>query len=508
MSAVSHPAPPACDAKSASERAPARLRVMPAMRVAVISILVLIPCFWQSRIQAGDLSSHIYNAWLATMIQASPIHGLEITHQWTNILFDLILLSMLKVVETDAAQRIAVSAAVLIFFWGAFTLVSSANRSRPWFVMPFLATLTYGWVFHMGFFNFYLSTGLCLWAVAINWKPRFRGVITALPLLTLGFMAHALPVLWAVTLIAYLTALHRLAPRKRIIFTTLCLGSTVLARPAVNARVPLLFESSWSAERLARMTGADQAWVFGNHYIFVLAGLLGLYLFWSQYLIERRRLIRLVVGIRFQVWVLHAVGILLLPAAIFPPDYNAAFRFIPQRMTLVVGVATLVFLSTIEPPHWVKRCSLSLLSVFFCLLAFDTWRLNSVEDQVSTIVSQLPKHQRVIGPLCYKASRINALLHAVDRACVGNCFSLGNYEPSSLQFRIKATAPNPLVLHDQADIVSLETGTYKPMPMHLPAYLLAANASNTRLFLRALSTDGVATSACALTDIDTMAGKN
>ena len=29
---------------------------------------LLVPCFWQPRIQSVDLSSHIYNAWLASLI--------------------------------------------------------------------------------------------------------------------------------------------------------------------------------------------------------------------------------------------------------------------------------------------------------------------------------------------------------------------------------------------------------------------------------------------------------
>jgi hypothetical protein len=33
------------------------------------SVLVLIPCFWQSRLQAGELGNDIYNAGLAQRIR-------------------------------------------------------------------------------------------------------------------------------------------------------------------------------------------------------------------------------------------------------------------------------------------------------------------------------------------------------------------------------------------------------------------------------------------------------
>ena len=56
--------------------------------------------------------------------------------------------------------------------------------------------LAYGWVFHMGFFNFYLSMGLCFWALALAWEWHARSVAIAVPLLCLAYVAHALPVVW------------------------------------------------------------------------------------------------------------------------------------------------------------------------------------------------------------------------------------------------------------------------------------------------------------------------
>src|SRR5438128_6320615 len=85
-----------------------------------VSILVLLPVYWQPRVQAGDLSSHIYNAWLAQLIEAGRTEGLEIARQTTNILFDLMLGALLPLFGAELAQRISVSIAVLIFVWGAF----------------------------------------------------------------------------------------------------------------------------------------------------------------------------------------------------------------------------------------------------------------------------------------------------------------------------------------------------------------------------------------------------
>src|SRR5260221_9482684 len=95
-----------------------------ALKYALISILLLVPCFWQSRLQAGDLSSHIYNAWLAQLIETGHAPGLSFAFQSTNVLFDIILSTLFKTFGAAAAQRISVSIAVLIFVWGAFAFAS------------------------------------------------------------------------------------------------------------------------------------------------------------------------------------------------------------------------------------------------------------------------------------------------------------------------------------------------------------------------------------------------
>jgi len=37
--------------------------------IAVVALLLLVPCFWKPHIRAGDLPSHLYNAWLAGQIE-------------------------------------------------------------------------------------------------------------------------------------------------------------------------------------------------------------------------------------------------------------------------------------------------------------------------------------------------------------------------------------------------------------------------------------------------------
>src|SRR5258708_9519690 len=90
------------------------------VRVVLISIALLIPCFWKRSIQAGDLGSHIYNVWLAHQIELVKGPGLVIVPVTTNVLFDLSLEGLLPPFGPHAAHRIGASLPVLLFFVASF----------------------------------------------------------------------------------------------------------------------------------------------------------------------------------------------------------------------------------------------------------------------------------------------------------------------------------------------------------------------------------------------------
>src|SRR5436305_5040590 len=92
-------------------------------RIPVICIALLIPCWWQRHIEAGDLGSHVYNAWLAQLIEKGQAPGLYLAHLWNNVFFDVLLLKLGNQFGLAAAEKVAVSLCVLIFFWGVFAFV-------------------------------------------------------------------------------------------------------------------------------------------------------------------------------------------------------------------------------------------------------------------------------------------------------------------------------------------------------------------------------------------------
>src|SRR5208282_142708 len=88
--------------------------------IVAISVVLLLPFFCHKRIEAGDLASHTYNAWLAQLIARGDAPGLYLARQWNNVAVDLALAKLGSAFGFAAAEKIVVSACVLIFFWGAF----------------------------------------------------------------------------------------------------------------------------------------------------------------------------------------------------------------------------------------------------------------------------------------------------------------------------------------------------------------------------------------------------
>ena len=83
-----------------------------ALRILLSSAAVLAPVFWRRTIAAGDLGSHLYNAWLAQLIRHGYAPGLCLVPRWNNVLFDLLLSGLGRFVSLHAAEKIAVSLAV------------------------------------------------------------------------------------------------------------------------------------------------------------------------------------------------------------------------------------------------------------------------------------------------------------------------------------------------------------------------------------------------------------
>src|SRR5262245_13329480 len=234
-------------------------------RVVVLSVVLLVPCFWQRRIQAGDLPSHVYNAWLAQLIERGQAPGLYLAHQWNNILVDVALLRLGSAFGFVAAERIVAGISVLIFFWGAFALIASLTGRLPWVLAPALAMIAYAWTFSMGFLNFYLSIGLGFAATAFVLSSRRVDWIAAAAVGVLVLLAHPMGFLCVVGLAAYLRLDRNVHGRLRWLLPVAGLLAVFLARQYALRHDP----DFWDTKIFYQMNGADQLVLYGDRYIWL-----------------------------------------------------------------------------------------------------------------------------------------------------------------------------------------------------------------------------------------------
>ena len=190
-------------------------------------------------------------------------------------------------------------------------------------------------------------------------------------------------------------------------------------------------------------------------------------------------------GIPFQLFIMSAGGILILPATVFIPGFLHALAFIAERMSLGVGICVCALLAAVHPRPFERYAMLVVAVVFFGFLFRDERILNAFEDRMDGAVARIAPGQRVVNLVDDPDLRVNAITHMIDRVCVGRCYSFGNYEPSTAQFRVRVVAPNPIVVKTYGDSWDLQTGTYMVKPADEPLYALDLDESG-QIVVRAL----------------------
>ncbi|HKD63310.1 MAG TPA: hypothetical protein VKB40_04700 [Candidatus Acidoferrales bacterium] len=457
------------------------------MPLLAISALILVPCFWHRHIEAGDLGSHVYSAWLAQLIEHGQAPGLRIKYPSTNILFDSLLSGLARMFGLYAAERISVAIAVLIFFWGAFALVAAATKRAPCFLAPAIAMVAYGWTFEMGFFNYYISLGLSFFALAILWRGTLWECTVAIVLIPFIYVAHPLGVPWLMAAAAYVRVASLISPRVQLLLAaaaaaTLYMVSLYLSRHFV---VGAAFDPS------QLFNGGDQLVLFGDRYKIVEA-LCGIFVaaalaidviarrrernFWHAYLIP------------LELYVIAEFAVFLLPDGVRAQGQPAALALITERLTSISAVLACCVLGAMLPRKWHLIALATIALVFFVFLYQDTARINRMEAEVAALVKTLPPDQRVLATILKPDESRVLMQHIVDRECIGHCFSYGNYEPASTLFRIHALPGNSYAMTDFEDVASMEAGDYQVQPEDLPAYQIYQCSEDwTKLCIRPLA---------------------
>ncbi len=428
----------------------------------LISCLLLVPCFWHRHIQAGDLGSHTYNAWLAQLIQQGKAPGLYLALQWQNVLFDYILFYFCKLFGYSLGEKLAVSICVLVFFWGVFALYRAATHRAPWFIVPLIGMISYCYVFHMGFMNYYLSLGLASFGIAMVWEGNWRGIICAALLSPMVVLAHPLGILWLLGVGAYRIAWLRLRGLSRVALPVLVVSGLAAIRWYLQH--PVRFEADWADAPFYQWNGSDQLRIFGAAYdrlawTVVLLGLVfvGLevyrrgrgFQFWKE-----RRLI-------FEFYLISFFAVVFLPEDLRPQPEGSWIGALATRLTLISAIFAVAFLASLQPRIWHLIGFGACAALFFFMLHRDTGVLDRLEQNAGAITKQLPDGTRVASTVFSPPGFRPQYEHLVDRACIGHCFLYSNYEPSTEKFRVRVVKEGSRLVASRVDeSEDLQFGNY------------------------------------------------
>ena len=440
-------------------------------RIAILSLILLVPCVWHPHIQAGDLGSHVYNTWLAQLAERGQAPGVYVVRQWNNVLFDFALSRFAAILGFQAAELLVVSASVLIFFWGVFAFLAAITKRLPWALVPCIAMLAYGYSFSMGFLNYYLSIGLACFGFAAFWKGGAGNWITALLLSPLILLAHPIGLLWYVGTIAYVS-LWRLIPEYwRLILPVLAFASYFALR--VFFTDSDRFDVSWRQDPFYWMNGSDQLMIFGHRYLILARVALawGAICFLPAFARSVREGKKQASAFRLPI----ELYLIALTAAAFVPEniHSSLFAgwigLLVSRLTTVTAIFGLCVLGLIPLRKW-HGAGFAACAIFFFYFNYqDTASISKLEANAEALIAKMPIGTRIVPVVSAPEGwRVQFIGHSIERACIGHCFSYSNYEPSSGQFRVRARPGSPIVTDSAEKSEDMASGDYIVQPSDLP----------------------------------------
>jgi hypothetical protein len=459
--------------------------------ILAISVVIIVPCLWHRRIEAGDLGSHVYNAWLAQLIEKGQAPGLYLVRQWNNVLFDWILLHVANVMGFAAAEKMVVSACVVIFFWGVFAFVAAASGRPPWFLAPSIALLAYGYSFNMGFLNYYLSVGLASFSLALLWRGRGLERILGLGIAPFVLLAHPAGFVWLVGTALYLILWTKLPKWWNSAVLPVAVAALFVVRWYLANRAQ--FPVYWSDTPFYLLNGADQLVLYGARYVWLArtALLFGIASFFFQVRSARSDKASLKsLILPAQLYLVAICATAVLPEDLRPSLHGGWIGLLVFRLTTISAILGLCVLACLPTKKWQFAGFMAVAIVFFAFLYQDTKALNRMESNAEKLFSGLPYGTRVIPTIgAPEGSRVQFIGHLADRACIGRCFTYSNYEPSSGQFRVRARKGSPVATDSAEDSSDMEGGSYEVQDADFPLVQIyqCDGADPTRLCLHHLA---------------------
>jgi hypothetical protein len=179
----------------------------------------------------------------------------------------------------------------------------------------------------------------------------------------------------------------------------------------------------------------------------------------------------------------------LLPENLRPSPDGGWIGLLGSRLTTISAIFGLCVLGLLKPRKWHLAGFSACAIVFFAFLYQDTGWINRLEANAEQLVSSLPAGTRIIATVwAPPGSRIQFAGHAVERACIGHCFSYANYEAASGEFRIRVRKGSPVATASTDDAEDMASGEYEVGDEDLPMkQIYQCDASDlTKLCIREL----------------------
>ena len=435
-----------------------------------LSVILVVPCLWHRWLVAGDLGSHVYNAWLTQMVERGGLPGVRLADQWNNVLFDFLLTGLGRLFSFPLAYRIAAAFSVLLFFWSAFAFVKAVTSQTPWFLAPMIAVIGYGWTFQEGIFNYYLSLGVAFLALSIWLRGKGWNRFLAFALTPIIFLAHPIGLAWALGAGLYAVIAEATPRRFHPVLVLAAIGCLYLAGAFLRSH----YSTAGAAHSTLSYSGLDQ-FVFTSRYELlplILCAILLAAVARETVVLRSASDLWARCSMPVQLYLIVEAAIQFLPDSVRLPQYAAPVASLTARLTLISAVLLCCMLGTLRFRVWHRLALGIVAALFFAFLYQDTGTLSDMQERVSALVHSLPPGQRVLStivpPLRYRLSP----KHILDLACVGYCFDYGNYEPATRQFRVRALPGNRFVISDEQDASAAEAGAYVVQTRDVPVYQL------------------------------------
>jgi hypothetical protein len=322
--------------------------------------------------------------------------------------------------------------------------------------------------------------------VALLWRGRGWERTAALALVPLIWLAHPLGVVLLGCAGAWVVVAENAPLRRQLIAGFAAAGLLVSVRMYIVGNYPVF----WLPEPAYRFNGSDQLLLYGPQYRLPMNLLLVFLVFSVLADVIRRRsagepLVTYLVPA--QLYGLALLTVLLLPGGFVLPQYAAPAGFLPERLSTICAIMACCLLAVMKPRKWHLAGFATVAAVFFFYVYTDTAKINRMEVQAGRYQRVIPAGRRIVATIWpFVGSRV-FMHHIVDRACIGQCFSYGNYEPASGAFRVRANPGNPYVTASVEASLAMERGEYVVQPQDLPMFqIYQCNLNMTELCMREL----------------------